>query len=56
MVSKCISREALKSAFLRFLVLYGCEMWFLALKEHGLKLFEKRILRRMVVPKRDEII
>jgi hypothetical protein len=29
-------------------VLYGCETWFLTLKEeHGLRLFEIRVLRRM---------
>jgi hypothetical protein len=37
-------------------VLYGCETWSLTLREeHGLKVFEKRVLRRMFAPKRDEV-
>jgi hypothetical protein len=38
-------------------VLYGCQTRSLALKEeHRLKVFENRVLRRIFVPKRDEII
>ena len=37
-------------------VLYGCETWFLALKEESrLRVFENTILRRIFGPKRDEI-
>jgi hypothetical protein len=37
-------------------VLYGCETWPLTLKkEHGLKAFENRMLRRIFGPKRDEV-
>jgi hypothetical protein len=37
-------------------VFYGWEKWTLILrKEHGLKIFEKRVLRRIFGPKRDEI-
>jgi hypothetical protein len=37
-------------------VLYGCETLFLILREeHGLRIFEKRVLRRIFGPKRDEI-
>jgi hypothetical protein len=37
-------------------VLYGCETWSLILREeHGLKLFENRVLRRIFWPKRDEV-
>jgi hypothetical protein len=37
-------------------VLYGCEIWSLALKdEHRLKMFENRVLRRIFGPKRDEV-
>jgi hypothetical protein len=37
-------------------VLYGCETWFLTLREeHGLRLFENRVLRRIFGPKRDEV-
>jgi hypothetical protein len=37
-------------------VLYGCETWSLTLKEeHGWRVFENRMLRRMFGPKRDEV-
>jgi hypothetical protein len=37
-------------------VLYGCETWFLTLREeHGLRVFENRVLRRIFGPKRDEV-
>jgi hypothetical protein len=37
-------------------VLYGCKTWSLTLrKEHRLGLFEKRVLRRLFGPKRDEV-
>jgi hypothetical protein len=37
-------------------VLYGCETWSLTLREeHELRAFENRVLRRMFVPKRDEV-
>jgi hypothetical protein len=38
-------------------VLYGCENWSLTLKEkHRLRVFENRVLRRMFVPRRDEVM
>jgi hypothetical protein len=38
-------------------VLYGCEIWSLALREeHRLRVFENRVLRRIFGPKRDEVI
>jgi hypothetical protein len=38
-------------------VLYGCETWSLTLREeHGLRVFENRVLRGIFGPKRDEII
>jgi hypothetical protein len=38
-------------------VLYGCETWFLNLsEEHRLRVFEKRVLRRIFGSKRDEVI
>jgi hypothetical protein len=38
-------------------VLYGCETWSLTLREeHGLKVFENRVLTIIFEPKRDEII
>ena len=37
-------------------VLYGCETWSLALREERrLRVFENRVLRRVVGPKRDEV-
>jgi len=37
-------------------VMYGCETWSLTLREESwLKVFEDRVLRRMVGPKRDEV-
>jgi hypothetical protein len=36
--------------------LYGCEAWYLTLREeHRLRVFENRILRRIFGPKRDEV-
>jgi hypothetical protein len=38
-------------------ILYECETWSLTLREeHGLKAFDKRFLRRIFGPKRDEVI
>jgi hypothetical protein len=37
-------------------VLYGCEAWSLTLgEEHGLRVFENRVLRRIFGPKRNEV-
>jgi hypothetical protein len=37
-------------------VLYGCEIWSLTLKEERrLRVFEYRVLRRIFAPKRDEV-
>jgi hypothetical protein len=37
-------------------VLYRCEAWSLTLREeHRLRVFEKRVLRRIFGPKRDEV-
>ena len=35
-------------------VLYGCETWSLTLRNR-LRMFEKRVLRRTFVPRRDEV-
>jgi hypothetical protein len=36
--------------------LYGCESWFLALREeHRLRVFENRVLKRIFGPKKDEV-
>ena len=37
-------------------VLYGCETWSLTLREERrLRVFENRVLRRILGPKRDEV-
>jgi len=37
-------------------VVYGCETWSLTLREErGLRVFENRVLRRIIGPKRDEV-
>jgi hypothetical protein len=37
-------------------VFYGCENWFLIVREeHRLRVFEKRLLRRIFGPKREEV-
>ena len=39
------------------IVLYGCETWSLTLRDkHRVMVFENRVLRRIFVPKRDEVI
>jgi hypothetical protein len=39
------------------MVLYGCEVWYLTLRERmRLRVFENRVLRRIFGPKRDEVI
>jgi hypothetical protein len=38
-------------------VLYGCETWSLTLREeHRLKVFENRVLRKILGPKKNEEI
>jgi hypothetical protein len=36
-------------------VLYECETWSLTLIEKGLRVFKNRVLRRLLLPKRDEL-
>jgi hypothetical protein len=37
-------------------VLYGCETWYLILREeHRFSMFENRVLRRIFGPKREEV-
>jgi hypothetical protein len=37
-------------------ILYGCETWFLTLREeHRLRVFENRMLRKIFGPNRDEV-
>jgi hypothetical protein len=38
-------------------ILYGCETWSLTLREeHRLRVFENKVLRRILGPERDEVI
>jgi hypothetical protein len=55
LLSKGIKIRIYKNIILP-LVLYGCEIWPLTLREeHRLRVFEKRVLRRMFGPKRNEV-
>jgi hypothetical protein len=55
LLSKNLKIRIYKTIILH-VVLYGCETWYLTLrKEHGLKVFENRVLRRILGPKRDEV-
>jgi hypothetical protein len=55
LLSKNIKIKIYKTIILP-VVLYGCESWSLTLREkHRLKVFEKRVLRRIFDPKRDEV-
>jgi hypothetical protein len=41
---------------IKSVVLYGCETWSLTLREgHGLRVFENRVLRRILGPRRDDV-
>jgi hypothetical protein len=56
LLSKNIKIRLYKSIILS-VVLYVCEIWsFILRKEHRLKMFENRVLRRMFQPKRNEVI
>jgi hypothetical protein len=38
------------------MVLYGCETWYVTVREeHKLRVFEKRVLKRIFGPKRDRV-
>jgi hypothetical protein len=53
LLSKNIKIETYKTIIL-CVVLYGCETWSVILREeHRLRVFENRVLRRIVGPKRD---
>jgi hypothetical protein len=55
LLSKSISVKIYKIIVL-YVVLYGCETWSLkGREEHRLRVFEKRLLRRLLLPKRDEV-
>ena len=55
MLSKNIKIKIYRTIILP-VVLYGCETWSLTLREErSLRVFEVRVLRRIFMPKRDEI-
>jgi hypothetical protein len=55
LLSRNIKVEINKTIILPF-VLYGCETWSFTLREeHRLRVFENRVLRRLIVPKWDEV-
>jgi hypothetical protein len=54
LISKNIKIKIHKTVILP-VVLYGCETWYLSLREeHRLRVFENRVLRRIFGPKREE--
>jgi hypothetical protein len=55
LLSKNVKIRIFKAVILP-VVLYGCETWPLKLREeHTLREFENWVLRRIFVPKRDEV-
>ena len=55
MISKNIKIKIHKTIILP-VILYGCETWSLTLREERrVRVFEKRVLRRIFGPKRDEV-
>jgi hypothetical protein len=54
LLSRNVKVKTYKTIILPF-VFYGLETWSLTLREeHGLRVFENRVLRRIFGPKRDE--
>jgi hypothetical protein len=56
--SECfVILPAVQETIILPVVLYGCETWSLTLREeHRLRVFENRVLRRIFVPNRDEVM
>jgi hypothetical protein len=51
-----MTRFKFSHIYLCYVVLYGCETWSLTLREEcRLRVFENRVLRRILGPKRDEV-
>jgi hypothetical protein len=54
--SSCICITRIYKTIILPVVLYGCETWSLTLREeHRLRVFENRVLRGILGPKRDEV-
>jgi hypothetical protein len=55
-LSKNIKTKIYRTVILP-VVLYGCETWSVTLtEEHRLRVFQNRVLRKMLEPERDEVI
>jgi hypothetical protein len=55
LLARNVKVEVFKTIILP-VVLYGCEMWSVTLREeHRLRVFENRVLRKICRPKRDEV-
>ena len=55
LLSKSVKIEIYRTIIL-LVVLYGCESWWLILREESrLRVFENRVLRGIFGPKRDEV-
>ena len=49
------NRSTTSTKYVMPVVLYGCETWSLTLREeHRMRVFDNRVLRRIIGPKRDE--
>jgi hypothetical protein len=54
--SRLLSKNIQYKTIILPVILYGCETWFLMLwEEHRLKVFENRMLRRIIGPKINEV-
>jgi hypothetical protein len=55
-LSSSLLPKNLKIRIYKTIILNGCEIWSLTLREeHRLRVFENRVLGRIFVPKRDEV-
>jgi len=51
-----ITNTGIKTNIILCVALYGCKTWSLTLREvHRLRVFENRVLRRILGPRRDEV-
>jgi hypothetical protein len=56
LLSKNLKIKIYRTIILPTIVLYGCETWSFTLrKERRLRVFENKLLRRIVGPERDEV-
>jgi hypothetical protein len=60
-LSSCLLFKNIKNRIYKTIILhvalYGCKTWSLTLREeHRLRVFENRALRRILGPKRDEVM